>query len=92
MSENAKVERIVMVATRYGKLTEPDWKPWPDCDFDDVVAEVAERVRENHRPMEVMEVTVVRRVNVSPVVSAVDVTSGGISIPYIPTVTKETTP
>lgn len=64
---------LVMVATRYGPNLQPDWKPWPGRDFDEVVAEVTEKVRKNHRSMEVQEVEILRMVAVNPVVETVSV-------------------
>ncbi len=66
-------ETIILVATRFGTHSVPDWKPWPEREFDDVVKEVAERVKENHRQMEVREVKVIRHVSVNPVVETVSV-------------------
>lgn len=76
-TESAEKQRVVVVATRFGKLTEPNWNVWPDTTFDEAVAKVTERVRENHRSMEVREVEVLRHVAVNPVVETVSITEPG---------------
>lgn len=72
---SSPTETIILVTTRFGPHSDPNWSIWPDQTFDQVVEALRARVQENHREMEVMQVTVRRHVAVKPVVETVDVVS-----------------
>lgn len=66
-------ERLILARTQYESHVAA-WNEHEDTTFEDVVDKVRSRVLEGSRPMEVVEVHIVRHVELRPVVSEVHIT------------------